>query len=270
MRRKLLVLAVALVTLGAFAADASAQARFRIYEPRSRSAEDLAPLVAPVLGPDGAAVPDPHGGSLILQGDPAAIADALAALETLDAEPRQYRIESETRSRESLAGLFAGAGARVGPGGLQVVRIAAGAGSGERTRRLGASLVVLDGRTAEIWTGTSVPVHFGDGIALVPVQSGVRVRPRTLGSGEIELEITPVLAEQGRDGEIRELGAATQIRVRPGESVAIAGVTESSDSRGASFPPSARAESSASDSAMIVRVTPFESSYDAVPAARKR
>jgi hypothetical protein len=66
------------------------------------------------------------------------------------------------------------------------------------------------------------------------------------------------------------MGASTRVRVKPGEAVAIAGVTETSDSRGAGFPPSARAESGATDSAMVVRVTPFESSYDSVPAARER
>lgn len=267
MRSRTCAFAIVWLLLASLAASASAQARFHIYEPRSRTAEELAPLVAPMLGPDGAAVPDTHGGSLILEGDPAAIADALAALETLDAAVHQYRVESETRSRESLAGVFADA--RAGAG-LQVVRLSAGAARGDRNRRLGASLVVLEGNSAEIWTGTTVPMHFGDGVALVPVQSGVRVRPRTLGSGEIELEITPVLAEQGRNGEIREMGAATRVRVRPGEAVAIAGVTETSDSRGAGFPPSARAESGATDSATIVRVTPFESGGATLPAAPDR
>ena len=262
MSSKVVALALLLVSL---AVDVSAQARFRIYEPRSRTAQELAPLVAPMLGPDGTAVADPHGGSLILEGDPAAIADALAALETLDAQLHEYRIESEMRSRESLAGAFASADARLAGGGLQIVRIAAGAGSADRARRLGTSLVVLEGHSAEIWTGSTIPMRFGADTALVPVQSGVRVRPRTLGSGEIELEITPVLAERGRGNEIRELGASTQIRVKPGESVAIAGITESRDERGASFPPSARSSSGASDSVTIVRVTLFDSSLPAAP-----
>ena len=144
--------------------------------------------------------------------------------------------------------------------------MAAGAGSGERTRRLGASLVVLEGGAGELWTGTSVPVNWGNGVALVPAQSGFRVRPRTLGSGDIELEITPIVAERGRGGSIRETGAATQVRVRPGESVAIAGVDESGESRGASLPASAHASSSASDSALVVRVIPM----DELPASRAR
>ena len=127
---------------------------------------------------------------------------------------------------ESLDRAFASAGGWVGGGELRIGRVAAGAGSGERTRRLGASVVVLEGGEAQIWTGTSVPVNWGNGVALVPAQSGFRVRPRTLGSGEIELEITPVLAERGRGGEIRETGAATQVRVRPGEAVAIAGIDD--------------------------------------------
>jgi hypothetical protein len=259
---------VALVLCAAaLAAEAFAQgARFRIYEPRSRTAEELAPLVAPVLGPDGAAVPDPHGGRLILQGDPAAIAEALAALETLDAPLRQYRIESETRGRESLDTAFAQAGGWVDRGSLRIARIAAGARIGGRSRRVAASVVVLEGRTAEVWTGTAVPVRLGAELALVPVESGFRVCPHGLGSGEIEIEVTPIVAERGRGGEIQETGASTRVRVRPGESLAIAGVGETSEERGVSLPPGARAESRGNDSAVILRVTPFES----VPAAPER
>jgi len=259
---------VALVLLvAALAAQAAAQgARFRIYEPRSRTAEELAPLVAPMLGPDGAAVADPNGGSLILQGDPSAIAEALAALETLDAPLRQYRIESETRGREALDLAFARAGGWVDRGSLRIARIAAGAQTGSRSRSVAATVVVLEGRTAEVWTGTTVPVHFGPELALVPAQSGFRVCPRSLGSGEIELEITPVVAEHGRGGEIHETGASTRLRVRPGESLAIAGIAETGDEQGASLPPGVHAESRSNDSAVIVRVTPFES----VPAAPER
>src|SRR5262245_5441119 len=235
---------------------AAAAGTFRIYEPRFRTAEQLAPLVAPLLGPDGAAVPDPQGGKLVLTGQPEAIAAALRALRSLDGALHQYRIESETRSVESLDRAFAHAGGWVDGGQLRIGRVAAGAGSGERTRRLGASVLVLEGGQAEVWTGATVPVHWGNGVALVPAPSGFRVRPRTLGSGEIELEITPVLAERGAGGEIRETGAATQVRVRPGESVALAGVAETGESRDASLPPAAHASSRSSDAALVVRVTP--------------
>ena len=257
-----------MLVLASLAAPVSAQERFRIYEPRNRTAEDLAPLVAPLLGPDGAALVDPQGGSLILQGEPAAIRQALAALETLDAALHQYRIESETRSHDALAGAFASLDGRAETGGLRVVRIGAGAGGATGARRLGTSLVVLEGHAAEIWTGSTVPMRFGSDVAWVPVQSGVRVRPRTLGSGEIELEITPVMAERGDGDEIRELGAATQVRVKPGESVAIAGIRDARDESGASFPASARARSGASDTVTVVRVTPFESGVPAAPEAR--
>jgi type II/III secretion system protein len=245
------------------AGSAWAQAGFRIYEPRSRTAEELAPLVAPMLGAGGSALADPHGGSLILEGDPQAIEQALAALATLDRPTAQYRIESETRSRQSLEGASARIGGWSDRGAFQVARVSAGAGAGTRVHSVASSVVVREGQTADVWTGTEVPLHFGHDVALVPVQSGFRVRPRTLGSGEIELEITPVMAEQGRSGAIRELGAATQVRVRPGESLALAGVAEEAAERGAGFPPGAHAESGTSESVIVVRVTPFES----LPAA---
>jgi len=256
---------IALVFL-LLASHASAQAGFRIYEPRSRTAEELAPLVAPLLGAGGGAVPDPHGGSLILEGDPEAIAQALAALETLDRPLAQYRIESQTRSRQELDTAFVRFGTWSDRGTFRLARVAAGAGAGGRSRAVSASVVVLEGHTAEVWTGSEVPMHFGADVALVPVQSGFRVKPRTLGTGEIELDITPVMAEQGRHGEIRETGAATQVRVKPGEAFALAAIGEEGSERSASLPPGARAQAGSSDSAIVVRVTPFES----LPAAPAR
>src|SRR5262245_17431138 len=116
---------IAAVLCAVLAGNAFAQARFRIYEPRSRTAEELAPLVAPMLGADGGAIPDPHGGSLLLEGDPQAIEEALAALESLDRPAPQYRIESETRSRESLESASAQLGAWSDRGTFRVARVAA-------------------------------------------------------------------------------------------------------------------------------------------------
>src|SRR4030095_9675072 len=194
----LLALSAGLAIRRALRARAGAGARpaapaagpFGISEPRFRTAEQLAPLVAPLLGPDGAALPDPQGGKLILQGEPGASPQPLEALRSLDGALHQYRIESETRSRESLDRAFAGAGGWIDGGERRLGRVCAGA-------------------------------------------SG----PRTLVAAEMETDVTPIRAERGGGGEIRETGAATQVRVRPGEAVAIAGVDDAGESRGASPPP---------------------------------
>ena len=236
------------------AAVAGAQAAFRVYEPRSRTAEELAGLVAPLLGPEGAAIPDPHGGKLILQGDPAAIAAALEALRELDAPLRQYRVESQVTTRAALEGVGFSARGWVDAGGMRLARLAAGAGAARRERRFGAELVVLEGGSAEVWTGESRAVATALGPALVPARSGFRVRPHGLGSGEIELEIEPVVSELRGSNAIRETGGSTRVRVRPGETLAIAAIDDAGAGARAALD-GAGAHSESSDSILLVRVT---------------
>ena len=226
------------------AAVAGAQAAFRVYEPRSRTAEELAGLVAPLLGPEGAAIPDPHGGKLILQGDPAAIAAALEALRELDAPLRQYRVESQVTTRAALEGVGFSARGWVDAGGMRLARLAP----------VGAELVVLEGGSAEVWTGESRAVATALGPALVPARSGFRVRPHGLGSGEIELEIEPVVSELRGSNAIRETGGSTRVRVRPGETLAIAAIDDAGAGARAALD-GAGAHSESSDSILLVRVT---------------
>jgi Flp pilus assembly secretin CpaC len=259
----------------------------QIYVPRSRPAEELAPLVQSLLAGQGQAVADPHSGKLILSGEPEAIAQALAALRELDQPVRQYRVDSETSTRKALEGESARVDGWIDAGGVRIgrvvgpegVRVRASAGSGGSSERLAASVVVMEGRSAEIWTGSDVPVttrtieragaysRVTESTELVRVRSGFRVRPRSVGSDEIEVEITPIVEELGRGGSIAETGASTQIRVRPGESVAIGGVTREETSSGADAFQGAGRAAGSSDTLLVVRVTPLD---DGAPASRGR
>ena len=60
--------------------------------------------------------------------------------------------------------------------------------------------------------------------ALVPVRSGIRVRPRSLEGGAVELQVAPIVQESGPGGAIRETAAATRVVVQPGEAVLVATV----------------------------------------------
>jgi hypothetical protein len=278
-----LVLGAALIWLALPAAAGSLE----IYVPRSRPAEELAPLVQAVLAGQGSAVADPHSGKLILSGEPEAIAQALAALRELDQAVRQYRVDSETSTRKALEGASARVDGWIDAGDVRIgrvvgpegVRLHAGVGSGGSSERLAATVVVMEGRTAEIWTGSDVPIttrtveragpysRVTESTELVRVRSGFRVRPRGVGSEQIEVEITPIVEELGRGGSIRETGASTQIRVRPGESVAIGGVTREETSAEADAFRGAERSAGSSDSLLVVRVTPLD---DAAPASRGR
>jgi len=260
---------------------------FEIYVPRSRPAEELAPLVEALLAGQGSAVADPHSGKLILSGDPEAIAQALAALRELDQAVRQYRVESETSTRAALDRTSASVGGWIEAGDVRIgrvvgpegVRLDASAGGSGSSERLAATVVVMEGRSAEIWTGSDNLVttrtieragpyaRVTETTGLVPVRSGFRVRPRSAGADTILVEITPIVEELGPDGSIRETGAATQIRVRPSESVAIAGVTQQASDAGADVFHGAERGSDARESLLVVRVTPLD---DTPPASRGR
>jgi type II secretory pathway component GspD/PulD (secretin) len=239
-----------------------------------------------MLAGEGSIVADPHSGKLVISGEPEAIAKALAALRSLDQPVRQYRVESETsttrsldRASASVSGWIEAGDVRIGRVvGPEGVRVRASAGGGNAAERLGASVVVMEGRAAEIWTGVDQPVttrtveragrhsRVTESTELVPVRSGFRVRPRSAGPDAVELDITPIVSELGPGGSIRETGATTQVRVRPGESVAIGGITRSAESAGADvFRGAARADAT-DESLLVVRVTPL----DDAPASRGR
>ncbi len=238
------------------------------------------------MGEGGSAVADPHSGKIVLSGDEAALTRARAALASLDQPVRQYRVDSETSTRSGLEGAGVIVSGWVEAGGVRVgrvrgpegVRVRAEAGSGGSSERLAASVVVLEGRAAEVWTGVSVPVtsrsverlgrysRVTETTELVDARSGFRVRPRSAGPEAVELEITPVVAELGPGGAIRETGAATQIRVRPGESIALGSISSAREGARVDVPRGAASASQSVESLLVVRVTPLEDA----PAARDR
>jgi type II secretory pathway component GspD/PulD (secretin) len=272
--------------LGLALAVPAAAGSFEIYVPRHRSAEELAPLVAGLMGDGGSAVADPHSGKIVLSGDAAALAQARAALASLDQPVRQYRIDSETASRASLEGAGASVSGWVDAGSVRIgrvrgpegVRVRAGAGEGASSERLAASVVVMEGRAAEVWTGVAVPLttrsverlgpyaRATETTELVEARSGFRVRPRSAGPDAVELEITPVVSELRGGGVIEETGASTQIRVRPGESVALGSISSAREGSAVDVPRGASSARSGGESLLVVRVTPLETA----PAARDR
>ena len=276
--------------LGFGLALAASAGSLEIYVPKSRPAEELAPLVQSVLGGQGNAVADPHSGKLILSGDPEAIAQALAALRELDQAVRQYRVDAETSTERALEGASARVDGWIDAGDVRIgrvvgpegVRVRASAGERGGSERVAATVMVMEGRSAEIWTGSDVPVtertveragpysRVTESTQLVPVRSGFRVRPRGVGSDQIEVEITPVVEELGRGGSIRTTGTTTQIRVNPGESVAIGGVARDASGGGYDVFSGAGRGSAASDSLFLIRVTPLGDGAPEAPASRGR
>jgi hypothetical protein len=220
-----------------------------VYRPRHRTAEELAPVAEAILGPAGRVAVDPHGGALVLAGDEAAITEALATIRALDVRPAVWRVETTLIRSADLAragirvGGWIDAGfARIGragspPGGP---RIAVGASEGQRERSFRGEVTVLDGHTAEVWTGSIHAARDLDPDArpgrarvretteLVPVPTGFRVLPRGRPDGSVELEIGTAVSERAAGG-IAFAATSTRVTVRPGEMLVLAAAGERSE-----------------------------------------
>lgn len=263
------LLVVAAVTLPSRAGAAE------IFRPCSRTAEELAPVAESILGPGGVVAVDPGTGSLILRGEPAAVAEALSTLRRLDVRPASYEVSTTLtrmldldRAGVSVTGWIQAGDVRIGRAGRipDGIRIAPRGLLAQEESAFAGQVAVLEGNTAEIWTGTTYPERQtyrdarGGGIrvyetaTLVPVQTGFRVRPRGRADGSIELELAPVIAERGEDGNIVRAAAATRVVVRPGETLVVASAHESGAEIAIDPFASADTREGANDSAMLVRV----------------
>jgi hypothetical protein len=249
-----------------------------LYKARFRPAAELADLVGPLLEPEGVAVADESGGFVLLRGSPEAVAQALDTLARVDVAPRQYRIHSELVSRSVLQARGVQAGGWVQVGDLRIGRTLSGperieisahqlrADSG---RQFQASVVALENTPAEIWTGNLFPfsvshveidsshrprggVLIHETTGFVPVRQGLRVRARQSGAA-IELDLVPVMEDGHPASGIRELGAATRVRVAPGEALVIGALGRDDDLR-TSDPLANAVEDSMSEDLLIVRV----------------
>jgi hypothetical protein len=270
--------ALALGVLLGLAGQAKPADEVRLYRPRGRPAVELAPIVDGVLQPEGAAVADPGSGALVLRGSPEAIEQALALLQQLDAPLRSYRVQSEVVSREQARARGFGVAGWLQVGALRVGRLREGPPAGEVAVRLDtrdadsagrrrSELVVLEGREGRIATGHLIPVqiyqerHHPSGPtdllvspALMPVESGIRVRVRRSGEELLGVELEPFDAAIGRASSF---AMATRLQMRPGETLAVGGLLTS---RGAMQGGSLSYEASdvAEDSVVLLRVSPLE------------
>ncbi|MEE9278677.1 MAG: secretin N-terminal domain-containing protein [Myxococcota bacterium] len=273
------MLGKALLALALAVAPGTQAADFDLYRPKHRTAQELQPLIAPVLGDDGGAVADPGTGTLLISGNAQARARARELLTQLDVPLARYWIDSRIESREALRLQGYELEGEFQLGSLRIERLREPDPPAleprmhfqelrtDEVRRHQQSLLVTEGRTAELWTGSLVPIRarsfeLPDGEQrvletepLLAVRTGFQLRPRGLPDGSVELELVAVAA-RGRSGaELERTSSSTQVRLRPGEWV---GVTELSETR--TFTGYAPLESAASewerDELLLFRVRP--------------
>lgn len=222
---------LALLTIGTSLAEAQ---EISVIELRHRPAEELVPLLQPLLGPGDALVPNRN--QLILKADSATIRDIRALLDQIDRRP--HRLLITVAQAGQMSGESAGAGARIrgridlNQPDRSAVDIRGGAYQSQRQDRTGATQQVqtLDGQSAMIQMGAQVPIPYGwGGVQYQPVTTGFAVTPRLSGN-RVTISVEPWSDRLGRGqgGMIETQSASTQVSAALGEWVEIGGVAETS------------------------------------------
>lgn len=228
--------------LGALGAAGMARAETQVYRPQHRLAAELLPFAETALGGRGRAVVDPGSNALVLLGPAEALADARALLAEMDRALRNVRLHyaEKTRAELDAAGLDVRWSVEQGPVRIGNARrretgVEVRAEDRETRRREGLAgrVSVLEGQSARIETGRTIPVETGGfrhrRTQLLEASSGFEVTPRILGDGRIRLELRPYGARLLPDGRIATSGAETVLVLSPGETAVLGGLGRDED-----------------------------------------
>jgi type II secretory pathway component GspD/PulD (secretin) len=212
MNRSYLVRLVLAGALACAAAAAGAQQALEIISLRHRTAEQVLPVLQPLLEPGGTLSGSRN--QLFLRANPGNAAEIKRVLDAIDRPSRRLEIlvrhdDAQERERREL-----GASGSTGRRGARVDVIA------EDSRRAVAERVdqrvqVLEGGRAFIFAGQSRPVHVPGATVIQEVGTGFEVVPRLSGE-RVLLDIQTSSAHGQR--------AVTTLSARLGEWVEVAGI----------------------------------------------
>lgn len=233
-------LAALLILLPALAA--SAERTIEIYRPKSRTAAELLPLAETALAGDGTATLDQGSNALLLVGPQARVEEAVATLNALDQRRVSVTIHFESRRRDEVknSGIAIDWQTEAGPLRIGTVivpsapegaRLTASLLSRETAGGFSGSVRVLDGEIGRIGSGASVPVRSRFEIERVEAERGLLARPRVLGDGRVQVEISPNEGQVDALGRVRFTSGATTVVVKPGDTTVIGGIERRSDVR---------------------------------------
>lgn len=225
---RLSLLLLALLAAGPLPADELA-----VIPLRQRPAEELVPLIRPLLGPSDAIVPNHN--QLIVRASAATIADIRALLDQIDTRPHRLLISVAQGSQVSGESLGGGAQIR---GRIDLdhpddssADIRARINQSERLSITGGTQQVqtLDGSSAVIQMGTQVPAPspYGYGSGYLNATTGFAVTPRLAGN-RVQIDIAPWSdrLEPGPGGVINTQGARTRLQAELGEWIEVGGMAE--------------------------------------------
>jgi hypothetical protein len=289
MQRTLRPLAAVCLVLavGLLPAPADAQRRVEVYKAKYRVAAELQPIAQAGMGEGGTVTLDGGTNSLVLVGEPGAVAGALALLASQDRRLRTVVLRYDTKRVRELAELgfdvrwsarsgdfrIGNVGRPPGAGGSSV-SVRADDALGKLAESFSGSMRVTEGASTRIETGTTVPFSTanaplgttqnrrGPSTQFVTVGTGFEASARILGDGRVEVdlaafsgELAGELAGQlgGRGGAIETLRAGTLVTVKPGETLAVGGLAQSSEAGRQAALQGARSESSRDETVLLLR-----------------
>jgi hypothetical protein len=230
MNRRLLVRLVLAAAVCGGAGVAWAQHALEIIPLRHRTAEQVVPVLQPLLEPGGTL--SGSRGQLFLRASPANVAEIRRALEAIDRPARRLQIlvrldDAHERSRRAL-----GASGTIGSGGSHV-DITAIDSRRSAAERVDQRVQVMEGGRAMIFTGASQPARVQGGTYIQETASGFEVVPRLSGSS-VTLEIYQQRETLGPGRTIQGQRIDTAVTARLGEWTEIGGTSSgaSADERG--------------------------------------
>ena len=229
---------------------ASAATEFKIITLQHRFAEEILPVIRPLVGNDGTATAMQN--NLIIRTSPANMAEIEQIVSTLDTARQNLKITINRNKSLSASGSSAEISSR-----KRIGNVAIETGSNRRIIRDGVALnienqqskknlsntqfiQVIDGEKAFISVGQSIPytqewinlaqryVSAQRTTEFVTIDTGFAVRPKTIGN-QVELEVTPRFSQMNQNGMIDFETLTTTIRANRGEWVDLAAIMQQKD-----------------------------------------
>lgn len=238
------ILSLFIVLLALTSALAYAGDRIEMIPLKNRSAEELIPLVHPLLDP-GEAISG-TGYQLILRADPARLDEIRALIAQLDQAAKQLRISVRRAAREEIDRervqanvAISAAGGEVEARGRAIVRSTRDKG-GERNFY---EVTALEGTPAFIQTGEAFPTPtqsgyivngqpvVTQGIEYQQLNSGFYALARTNGD-QVTVDISPQREVLDGRGRIQTTSLVTTVRGRLGEWLELGGTSQQRSTQG--------------------------------------
>ncbi len=239
-----------LLTLSLFSLNALAATEFKIIDLQHHFAEDILPIIQPLVGGDGAATGMQN--HLIIRASPEKMIEIEQIISTLDVERQNLKItvSHQNNLQTNDDNLAVSGRKRIGNVTIGTNKYPRSVADGVQLdiennqssiRSNGNQFInVMDGERAFIRVGQSVP-YTQEWVTLtrryasiqhttefVDISTGFSVRPRSIGN-QIELEITPRIAQlnQNRIIDFEEL--STIVRLNRGEWLDLGGTMQQKD-----------------------------------------